>query len=91
MKDATKSALFTALWTFIGVFGVSLAGWISDVASWAGTDAAEFPAVTPLGKAVVAAFAAAASGLVGWIVRTAQSHHILPGEAPHYPTKIKEG
>lgn len=90
MRDATKAALFTALWTFIGVFGVSLAGWVSDVAAWAGTDGAVFPAVTPLGKAAVAAFAAAASGLVGWIVRTAQSHGMLPGEAPHYPTKSKD-
>lgn len=89
MKDATKSALYTALWSFLGVFGVSLLGWLGDIATWAGTDGATFPAVTPLGKAAVAAFAAAASGLIGWLVRTAQSRGMLPGSAPHYTSKRK--
>lgn len=89
MSNSLKAALYTALWSFLGVFSVSLLGWLGDVATWAGTDGAEFPAVTPLGKAAVAAFAAAASGAIGWVVRIAQSHHLLPGSAPSYPTKPK--
>lgn len=89
MSNSLKAALYTALWTFLGVFSVSLFGWLGDVATWAGTDGATFPAVTPLGKAAVAAFAAAASGAIGWVVRVAQSHQLLPGSAPSYPSKPK--
>jgi hypothetical protein len=89
MTDSVKAALYTALWTFIGVFGVSLLGWIGDVAVWASSDTDMFPAVTPLGKAAVAALAAAASGFVGWVVRASQSHGWLPGEPPQYPHKTQ--
>lgn len=88
MSDALKAALWTALFTFIAVFGISLAGWIADVAAWASandTTAGAFPSVTPLGKAAVAAIAAAGSGLVNWIIRAAQSKNVLPGSGPSYP------
>jgi hypothetical protein len=89
MTDSVKAALYTALWTFIGVFGVSLLGWIGDVAVWASSDTEMFPSVTPLGKAAVAALAAAAAGFVGWVVRWTQSHGWLPGEAPQYAHKTQ--
>lgn len=87
MTDSVKAALYTALWTFIGVFGISLLGWLGDVATWASSDLETFPSVTPLGKAAVAALAAAAAGFVGWVVRWSQSHGWLPGEPPQYPHK----
>lgn len=84
MSDSLKAAGWTALFSFLAVFGVGLLGWIADVAAWAGTDGAEFPSVTVLGKMVVAALAAAASGFVNWVVRYAQSRNVLPGNGPSY-------
>ena len=79
MNDSTKNAIkagaYTALWTFIALFGLSLVGWLNDVVAAASSDTAGIvfgdPAV--LVKAAVSAAAAAASGLVGTIVRLAQS------------------
>lgn len=87
MTDSIKAALYTALWSFIGVFSVSLLGWLGDVAVWASSDLADFPSVTPLGKAAVSALAAAAAGFVSWVVRTSQAHGWLPGEPPQYAHK----
>lgn len=84
MSNSLKAALWTFLFTFLGVFALALSGWIGDVATWAGTDGAVFPSVTPLGKAAVAALAAAGSGFVNWIVRFVQSKGILPGSGPVY-------
>lgn len=73
-KDAIKSGVYTALWTFIALFGLSVVGWLNDVVEAASGDNAAVvfgdPAV--LIKAAVSAAAAAASGLVGTIVRLAQ-------------------
>ena len=32
-RDAFRAAAFTAAWTFLAVFGLSLSGWLADVAS----------------------------------------------------------
>lgn len=73
-KDAVKAGLYTALWTFIALFGLSLIGWMNDVVEAASNDDATLyfgdPAV--LIKAAVSAFLAAASGFVGTVVRLAQ-------------------
>lgn len=73
-KDAVKAGLYTALWTFIALFGLALVGWLNDIGEAAsandGTIFFGDPAV--LVKAAVSAAAAAASGLVGTIVRLAQ-------------------
>lgn len=84
-KDAVKAGLYTALWTFIAFFGLSLVGWLNDVLGWAGSDAADltFPDPTVLMKAAVSAAAAAASGLVGTIVRLAQVA-TGKGDVPQY-------
>ncbi len=73
-KDAVKAGLYTALWAFIALFGLSLVGWLNDVVGWAGSDGANvsFPNPSVLMKAAAAAAAAAASGLVGTVVRLAQ-------------------
>ena len=73
----------TAWQTFIGVFGIALLGYISDIASWADSTAGEFPSVSPLGKAAVAGLAAASSFLVTWIVRGYQQSK-NPAVGPHY-------
>lgn len=73
-KDAIKAGAYTALWTFIALFGLSLIGYLNDVVEAASGDEATIiygdPAV--LVKAAVSAAAAAASGLVGTVVRLAQ-------------------
>lgn len=85
MSDSVKAALWTALFTFVALFGISLLGWVQEVAAWAGSaTAGDFPSVTPLGKAAVAAVAAAATGLINWIVRFAQAKGALPGNGPAY-------
>lgn len=90
MSDQLKAAAWTALFTFTAVFGIGLLGWIADVAAWAGTDNAEFPSVTPLGKLVVAGLAAAASGFINWLVRLAQAKGVLPGHGPVYDTTARD-
>jgi len=86
LSNELKAALWTTLFVFIAVFSTALLGFVTDVAQWAGTDDATFPSVTPLGKAAVAAFAAAASGLLNYIIRWAQSKGVLPGAGPSYQT-----
>lgn len=73
----------TAWQTFIGVFGLALLGFISDVARWADSGAGAFPSVSPLGKAAVAALAAASSFLVTWLVRGVQQAK-NPANGPQY-------
>lgn len=85
-KDAIKAGLYTALWTFVALFGLSVVGWLNDVVEAASGDNASVvfgdPAV--LVKAAVSAAAAAASGLVGTIVRLAQVA-TGRGNVPQYP------
>lgn len=74
IPDALKAALWTALFTFVALFGLSLVEWLQDVAAWAGDQTpSEFPSVSVLAKAAVAAVAAAVTGLVNWGVRAAQA------------------
>jgi len=87
-KNAIKAGLFTALWTFIALFGLSLVGWLNDVVEAASDENATIvfgdPAV--LVKAAVSAAAAAASGLVGLVVRLAQTA-TGTGNVPQYTNK----
>lgn len=68
MSDALRRALRTAAQTFVGVFSLTLLGFLSSVQEWAGGTAADFPSVNPLGKAAVGAAAAVAAGLVSFAV-----------------------
>lgn len=85
-KNALKSAGYTALWTFIGLFVTSLAGWFQDLAAWASDDggAVVFPDPGVLVKAAVAAAGAAMSGATAAIVRLVQAHTSFPGNPPTY-------
>jgi hypothetical protein len=83
--DSLKAALYTALFTFVALFAVSLIGWVDDVAEWAKDDGVtiEFPDPSVLIKASFAAAAAALSGLLNFVVRWAQGH-LGWGEVPTY-------
>ena len=61
-----RSGLRVAIYTFLSGFGLALMGFLTDVASWASSTDAVFPAVEPLGKAMAAALVAAVSGLVAF-------------------------
>lgn len=92
MNDATKNAfkagLYTALWTFIALFGLSLVGWLNDLIEFASNDGAtvSFPDPSGLVKAALSAAAAASAGLVGLVVRLAQVA-IGHGDVPQYTNK----
>jgi hypothetical protein len=84
-RDSIKAGAFTALWTFIALFGATTIGWSQEVIDWAdqGSTGA-FPSLSVLASGAVSAFFAALSGLVGTIVRLAQAKTALPGDPPVY-------
>lgn len=83
--DAVKAGAYTALWTFIALFGLALLGWLQDWAT-ALTDSDAIVVADPsvLAKAAVSAALAAATGLVGTVVRLVQANTGLPGGPPSY-------
>lgn len=86
MTNSLKSALYTALWTFIGSVAVLSTGWLADLAEWASTSGrSPLPGLSVIGYAVISALVAAAGGIVGFIVRFAQSKGAVPGAPPQYP------
>lgn len=88
MKDALRAAAWTALFSFVTLFGASVAGWLQDVAAWASSSGREpLPGLSVLGYGFVAAAAAAAIGLVNFIVRAAQARGVIPGRPPRYATR----
>lgn len=88
MSAAIKSGLYTALWTFLGLFSVSLLSWLQDFTEWASKSGhAPLPGLSTLGYAAVAAFGGAASGFVAFVVRALQSEGLLPGQPPEFPAK----
>lgn len=63
---AARSGLRVAVYAFIAQFSLSLLGFIADVSTWAATTDADFPSITPLGKALAAAASSALAGLIGF-------------------------
>ena len=61
-----RSALRVFVYAFLGTFFPSLLGWLGEVLSWTSQEGAVFPAVAPLGKAIVAALVGAVSGLLAF-------------------------
>lgn len=90
-RDAIKAAAYTALWTFLGMFGAAAIGWLNDVQKWATSDGAVtvFPDPSVLVKAGIAATAAGFAFVVAAIVRLAQANGLLPGQPPAYVEKPK--
>ena len=69
LPDPVRRALRTFLQVFVGIFAISLTGWLGDVTSWASCTAGcgSFPDVSPLGKAAVSAVAASAAAVVAFV------------------------
>lgn len=84
-KDSLKAGFYTALVSFVTLFGASLLGWLTDVWEWAAStdDAVLFPDPSVLVKAGVAAVVAALIGVVNFAIRWAQGK-VGVGEAPTY-------
>lgn len=83
--------MWTVLFSFVGLFGVSLVGWMGDVIAWADAEGASpFPSLSVLGYAAVSAFGAASIGFVNFVVRFAQSKGVFGQSAvesgPSYTT-----
>lgn len=85
LPDSVKSALSTALWTFIGSVLILSTGWLADLAKWASSSGkTPLPGLSVIGYAVLSALFAAAGGIVSFLVRYAQSKNVLPGEPPKF-------
>lgn len=85
LTDPIKSALATALWSFLGSFGLLAAGWVQQVAKWSSTSGhSPLPGLSVIGYALIGAIVSALSGLIAFGVRFAQSKNVLPGNAPAF-------
>lgn len=70
LSDPIRRAIRTFAQTFVGLFLISTAGWLAALVTWAQcstSSCAAFPSLTPLGRAAVAAGAAAAVALVSFV------------------------
>lgn len=84
IKNALKAGLWTALFSFIGLFFLSAIGWVNKVAEWASSNGtAEFPDLSILAYAAVSAASAAVIGLFNAVVRAFQGATGL-GTTPSY-------
>lgn len=73
-RNALISARNVAVFTFAGMFGSSLVGWLGRLGEWASSSgAAPFPSTSVLGYAFVSAGTAAVSGALAGVVRAAQA------------------
>lgn len=91
LTNPLKSALSTALWTFLGSVAVLSTGWLADLAKWASSSGkTPLPGLSVIGYAVLSALFAAAGGIVSFAVRFAQSKNALPGEPPQFPNTAPE-
>lgn len=89
MTNQVKSALWTFLFSFAGLFGLSALKFLADIAEWAGTNGKNpFPDVSVLGYAFISAVVAGVIGLINFVVRFAQAKNFLPGNGPSYPGKV---
>lgn len=64
MSDAVRRTLRTFLQVFVGVFSVSVLGFLNDIVEWASSTDRAFPSLSPLGKAAVSAACAGVVSLV---------------------------
>lgn len=87
-RDALRAAFTSGLWAFLGTFGTSALGWLTDLTRWATQDggAVVFPDPTLLVKAAVAAVVAGVTIVVAGVIRLAQAHGWIGGSPPTYPT-----
>ena len=85
LTNSLKAGAWTALFSFVTLFSVTLLGWLQDVVVWASdSGVAEFPTLSVLGYGAVSAVAAAMIGLVNFGLRFIQGSTNLPGGPPEY-------
>lgn len=86
-RDALRAAFTSGLWAFLGTFGTSALGWLTDLTRWASDDggAVVFPDPTLLVKAAVSAVVAGVTIMVAATIRLAQAHGWIGGKSPMYP------
>lgn len=85
MKNALKSGLWTALFTFLGLFIPTLLSWTQKIAEWASSSGhTPLPGISTLGYAAVSAAMAAITGLIAFAWRAAQTTKYWPGQPPKF-------
>ncbi len=68
LPDYIRRPLRLFVFSFLGLFLVSLSGWLSEVQSWAtGVDGAAFPDVRVLGSAAIAASSSALISVISFV------------------------
>lgn len=73
-SDTAQRAYRTFMQSFLGLFLISLVGWLNSVVLWAnGGDGALFPHVSVLVKAGIAAMGAAVIAVISALHNTAES------------------
>lgn len=83
LSNSAKAAINTTWQSFFAMFSLSLLGWLRDVQVWAGSVDAQFPSVSPLGKAAAAAASSAFAGLVTYVYRAIKVKK-SPDSGPQY-------
>lgn len=73
------AALKVAMIVFLSQFLLDALGFIGDVREWATGEEVVFPALAPLGKALVAAVCSATAGLLSYVINT-----LRPSSSPSY-------
>lgn len=85
MPDSIKAGLYTAAFSFVTLFGLSLLGWLNDVVEWASSEGTTvFPDASGLAKAAASAATASLIGVVNAVVRWAQDRTGIGPETPDY-------
>lgn len=82
--SAVRSGLTVSLFSFLGIFGTALVGWVTQVTDWASKHGADpFPSTSVLGYAFVSALTAIGPGVVATLVRGFQTAFNI-GNVPIY-------
>lgn len=85
--NAIKAGAWTALFSFVTLFGLSLLSFLQEIVSWSSASGqAPFPEISVLGYAFVTAFVSAITGIVNSVIRLAQAAGVIPGGPPSYPS-----
>lgn len=86
LSNSIRAALVTAFVTFIGLFSVSVLGWLT-LAQEAVASGDSFPSLSILASGALSAGLAAVVGLVNFVIRATQEHLSL-GNPPVYPSSF---
>lgn len=80
MNDAARRSLRTFIQVFVGVFAVSLLGFLGQVQEWSSCvgEVCQFPDPSVLAKAAVSAVAAGAASLVSFLQNYLEDNTAMP-------------